>query len=230
VIQVIIPSKNAVNLARCVDAVHANEMEFKIVVVDDGVDWDQYESPRRQSRLKIEKIKGPEPFIFSRNVNLGIESLSRKHPICVMNDDALLDTAGGLTLLSMALSGDQTLAAIGATTNAGHSCQRRSLVAGEYPRIVRHFAFVCVVFSRRGLDEVGMLDERFTAYGYDDNDWNLRAKMAGLRVAVHDGCYVDHLSLRSQYRGNPYQPANLEPGKTIFREKWKDLPDLESWI
>jgi GT2 family glycosyltransferase len=67
---------------------------------------------------------------------------------------------------------------------------------------------------------VGLLDERFVGYGFDDDDYSLRVRLAGLLVGIHDGCYCDHGSLKSSYRGEPKTAANLVENGRIFRQKW----------
>lgn len=64
-----------------------------------------------------------------------------------------------------------------------------------------------------------MLDETFVDHGYEDNDYCHRVKQAGLELALHDGCYLDHGRLHSSYRGK----SKLNPKKTneeLYKRKW----------
>ena len=70
----------------------------------------------------------------------------------------------------------------------------------DEPRTV---AFVCVLIPRRTIERIGLLDERFCFYGFDDNDYCRRARIAGLadrgRIAVGykaDLNVIDHAALR----------------------------------
>jgi GT2 family glycosyltransferase len=45
-------------------------------------------------------------------------------------------------------------------------------------------AFVTVYLKRRMLDEIGLLDEGFTAYGFEDTDACLRARQAGWKTVI----------------------------------------------
>lgn len=222
---VVIPSKTIWNLTRCVAAVHDceyNALPIPVIVIDDGVDW----TPPRPfyERAFIDVLEGEKPFIFARNVNLGIREAfkdSACRGVVLLNDDALLTQAGGFSLLAGTCDAHPEIGVIGCTTNLGHSCQKPK---GVGLRIVDHFAFVAVYIPRRTIETVGYLDERFTAYGYEDNDYTIRVRQAGLQCAVHDGCYVDHGSLRSTFRGDPKTPAQLSEGRKIFLEKWPGAP------
>ena len=65
----------------------------------------------------------------------------------------------------------------------------------------RQLCFVCVYLPRSTLERIGPLDERFTGYGFEDDDYSDRIRDAGLRLAICDACIVDHSGrLRSTYR------------------------------
>jgi len=90
---------------------------------------------------------------------------------------------------------------------------------------------VCVLIPRRTIETVGLLDERFgglTAngqriYGWDDNDYCRRVRNAGLKIGIHDGCYVDHGSLKSTFRGDPRAAGDISAGRELYLAKWGDL-------
>ncbi len=110
-------------------------------------------------------------------------------------------------------------------------------------RIVPHIAFVCVYLPRRTIRDLGAratytahslgvydgrftdgLDERYCLdYGCDDADYCEQVTRAGLKVAVHDGCYVDHGSLTSTYRGDPRAAKSFAQNYKLLMEKWEKL-------
>lgn len=221
---VVIPSRNGQNLGACTAAVREHEPDAQIVVVDD------FDGPKHflhPSREPVDWIEGVRPFIFARNVNLGIRRAweMEKTGVVLLNDDALLKSPGGFSLLARTCEEHPEIGVIGASTNLGHRCQHPQ---NKGLRIVEHVAYVAVYIPRRTFEAVGFLDERFGGvdglgrriYGYEDEDYDHRVKLAGLKVAVHDGCYVDHGSLRSTFRGDPKTPASLEPGRAVFKQKW----------
>src|ERR1035441_10671726 len=83
---IVIPSRKAENLVPCVQAVLKCEPDLdpsRIIVIDDGA------RPDAEGALPgVTWIAGVKPFIFARNVNLGIVSVD--HDVILLNDDALL--------------------------------------------------------------------------------------------------------------------------------------------
>ena len=76
-----------------------------MIVVDDGLDWRGPGVLRGASELeafctgpRVSIIPGISPFVFSRNVNLGIKAAG-DDDVIVLGDDGLLETPGGFTAL-----------------------------------------------------------------------------------------------------------------------------------
>jgi hypothetical protein len=185
---VIIPSKTDRNLGACVAAVRAAGEACRIIVADDFDGAARFLLPQYET---VDWQKGINPFVFSRNVNIGIRA-AEGDDVILLNDDALLKTRGGFTAM-----------------------QRIGL--REEPRMV---CFVCVFIPRRTIETVGLLDERFVGYGCDDDDYCLRVSRAGLKIGIFDGCYVDHASLRSTFRGTALSAGDYRANLKIFTEKW----------
>lgn len=209
-LSVVIPSRNAANFKACAAAVRECEPFAKIILVDDGIGV-----AHANCDLWTE---GEKPFIFARNVNIGIKAAGDDNVI-VLNDDALLKTPSGFTLLQSEAESHPEIGIIGAVTNiTGQPLQRPKNIG---LRDVPHFAFVCVLIPRRTIETVGLLDERYCIdYGVEDRDYCEATKRAGLKVAVHDGCYVDHGSLVSTFRGDPKTPRSFAKNFELFKQKW----------
>lgn len=224
-LSVIIPSKNASNLMPCVEAVRKCEPHARVIVVDDGLDlgrisrkgecWCCHNGP-------VRVISGVVPFVFARNCNRGIGAAGTDD-IILLNDDALLQTPGGFTAMQRLAQEHPEYGVISATTNVAGNLDQEPRGIGLRDAGARPVAFVCVLVPRRTLDLVGLLDERFTAYGYEDSDYCRRVRNVGLRVGIFDGCFVDHRSLTSTFRGAPGKAGNIGPGGAIYRQKWGDM-------
>lgn len=208
---IVIPSKTTKNAEACVGAVLENEPRASIVIVDDGVDKSMLPS-------QVNFVLGASPFIFSRNCNIGIIAAG-DDDVVLLNDDALLKTPGGFSTLQRAAEDDSRYGVIASTcNNVGNTNQwPRRGCAGlrEDPRMV---CFVAVLIPRRTIDQVGTLDERFVDYGMDDDDYCFRVRQAGLKIGVHDGCFVDHESLTSTYRGRG--GGDFRKNLELYKEKW----------
>ena len=137
----------------------------------------------------------------------------------LLNDDALLETVGGFTAMQRAAELHREYGVIGAVTNVTGQPLQRPHGIGLRP--VPHIAFVCVLIPRRTIDRVGPLDERFCLdYGVEDLDYCESCWRGGLKAGVFDGCYVDHGSLSSLFRGDPSTPRSFARNKALFDEKW----------
>ena len=220
-ISVVIPSRNIENLNACTGRVRTFDPGLRIIAVDDGL------SEAVQCAFVVPGVK---PFIFARNVNIGIRAAG-DDDIIILNDDALLHHdpqdggPGGFTILQRAAEEHPEYGLIASTcNNVGNPNQQRrpdwhphGFGLREDPRMV---CFVCVFIPRRTIDAVGLLDERFVGYGMDDDDYCLRVRNAGLKIGIHDGCYVDHGSLKSSYRGAAGAGGDFQPNLKLFIEKW----------
>jgi GT2 family glycosyltransferase len=214
-LSVIIPSKTASNLIPCVEAVRRHEPEARTVIVDDTPDLSFLSSLKWMPAVVVE---GAKPFIYARNCNIGIRTVGTDDVI-LLNDDALLESEGGLTAMQRAGELHQEYGVIGAVTNVtGQPLQRPH---GIGLREVPHIAFVCVLIPRRTIDRVGLLDERYCLdYGVEDLDYCETSRRAGLKVGVFDHCYVDHGRLTSSFRGDPSTPRSFARNMSLFDAKW----------
>lgn len=212
-LSVVILSKNPKNLAACAAAVRRHEPGARIVVVDDGL-------PPIEAKGNLVVVKGEKPFIFARNANLGIRA-AEGDDVILLNDDALLETPGGFGVLQRASREHPEFGLIGATTNIVGNQRQRPLNVGlrEEPEML---CFVCVLIPRKTFERIGDLDERFTGYGFEDNDYSRRVIESGMKLGIHDGCYVDHGFLHPTFRSRSDWQLGLRYAEKIYQEKWAD--------
>jgi GT2 family glycosyltransferase len=233
-LSVIIPSKTATNLSACIKGICGEWERYRPGPLVDGrveairippapevivIDDDPGGSVKKVAEYyEARRVEGVKPFVYARNCNLGIVEAGTDDVI-LLNDDALLQTPGGFTAMQRAAAEHPEYGIIAAVTNiVGNQNQMPQGVGlREDPRMV---CFVCVFIPRRTIDRVGLLDEEFVGYGFDDDSYCLRVRRAGLKIGIYDGCFVDHGSLRSTFRGDPRTPANLEHNAAIFRSKY----------
>jgi len=135
-LSVIVPSRTMSNLIPCVQAVtHLDECD--VIVVWDrsrGNDWAPPSAAYRVREVEQE-------FIYARNCNTGIISAG-DNDVILLNDDALLETAGGFSALQAWAKQCPEFGIIGAVTNVTGQPLQRPL--GHYcpggPREVPHAA------------------------------------------------------------------------------------------
>ena len=207
-VKVVIPSALASNLIPCEASLLWIDRP-PIIVVDDGARADS----EAVLPPDVTWVDGVKPFVFARNVNLGITAAGDADVI-LMNDDARLLTTHGFSMWADAMQDRRdTICSAGIV---GTVCNPRQIAQpmNTFRPELKHLAFVCVYLPRPVLDRVGPLDERFTAYGYEDFDYCRRAREAGFRLATWDGCVVDH-SGHSTFRSSTDWPSLLMHGRQI---------------
>lgn len=231
---VVIPSKNATNLLACAKAIRAAGERATLVIVDDGLDSKLFESEGVCQMLSpFMLIPGIQPFIYARNCNLGIRSVTGD--VVLMNDDALLQTPHGLLRLAEDAATHPEYGIIAASVD---SCGSRGQIhrspkgieIERLPSGLREekimLAFICVYIPRSTINRVGLLDERFglnaagdgpRGYGCDDDDYCLRVRQSGLKLGVENDVVVNHTRLKSTFRHGA-RFADVRMHEKLFRE------------
>jgi GT2 family glycosyltransferase len=87
------------------------------------------------------------------------------------------------------------------------------------PRVL---CFIAILIPREVWQLVGELDERFTHYGCEDDDYCRRATLEGVRLGIWDQCLVGHDGRSSFRSGNAAQENSkqLALNRQIYRKKW----------
>lgn len=240
-IAVIIPTRTISNVVPCIAAVREHEPDLpvqNIIVVDDSEGLD---ISRFCAESGVTWVKGEKPFIFARNVNIGIRAACdqievttmsekgqrfidgplRHDGVILLNDDALLQSPGGFTTMAQACEDYPEFGLIGATcNNVGNPNQFPKGIGLREER--RTVCFVTVYLSRIALDAISNLQEEevFTGYGMDDDSACLRLRKTGFRLGIHDGCYMEHGSLASTFRGPSGPGGDFRPNMKIFIAKY----------
>jgi GT2 family glycosyltransferase len=217
--KVVILSARAENLIPCVHAVIANEPDLptqNILVVDDGA-----QQGANAALPGITWLAGSKPFVFARNANIGLSAAASD--IILLNDDARLITPRGFTLLAEQTNQHPNLGICSASVRGavGNPHQLPSSL-GSVRIEETTLAFICIYIPWSTFQEIGPLDERFTGYGYDDDDYCLRVRRAGLQLGIWDGCIVDHSGeLSSTYRTQADLHTKFRQNQQRFQAKWQ---------
>jgi glycosyltransferase involved in cell wall biosynthesis len=224
--QVVIPSARAANLVPCVRALLHHEPDLppaNVIVVDDGA------RPEAEPQLPgIRWVSGIKPFNFARNVNRGLNAADGD--AFVLNDDALLASPRGFSGLAARVYVEDRIglcsaAVRGAVGNGNQIAQHGSRLRFE-PAML---AFVCIFVPRRTREAIGLLDERFSGYGFDDNDYCQRVVRSGQRLAIWDGCVVEHTGrLPSTFRSRHDLMMLFRHNQRLYEDKWHTMQAVQS--
>ncbi len=216
---IVILSNQPDNLRGCLDSILTCDPALdrsRIIVVDDGAREDcEREYPG------ITWVEGKKPFIFARNANLGISRAP--NDVILLNDDARLSTRFGFHSLAFA-GKDSQMGLVSAAIDGfvGNENQKPWSLEPRLRRDDRTLAFIAVYIPKDTFTRLGTLDERFVGYGFEDNDYCLRVRKAGMFHGIYDGCVVEHNSRenKSTFRVKPEISVLMGQNKKLFEEKW----------
>lgn len=216
-ITVVIPSKDASNLVPCLRAVHEHEPSARCIVVDDGVSKADLVDPVSW----VDFVPGVKPFIFARNVNIGIREAGADD-VVILNDDAILESPGGLTRMAEFAAAHADVGITAPSCNVtGQPLQWPAHRPPHGSRFVDQVPFICVFIPQTTIVRCGLLDERYCLdYGVEDRDYCETVTRAGLKIAIVYDVFVDHGSLRSTFRGDPRTPKSFARNFELFCQKW----------
>jgi len=168
-------------------------------------------------------IKAQRPFIFARNVNQGLRLSTSKYVLVINNDIIFWESA--IDKMIEVLDTHPDVGMVGPMSNraANHPEQR-----GQTYRTLPMF---CLLIRASLFGTVGFLDESFTGYGCEDDDYSIRVMEAGYKLWVCSDAYVQHkhcstfLSLYDEAQKHDMYYKN----KDIFRAKYDGLPPAQDW-
>jgi len=175
--------------------------------------------------------KHVEPFTYAACANRGIMQ-AEKSDVLLCNDDIEFLRPGDLAEMSHAAQWADIVSPL-ISGIVGNDLQRyqQTPLATAYShrplRVIGRLCFPCVYIRRAVFDKIGYLDEAFTGYGRDDDDFCRRAQAAGFQLAITPDVVVKHgfqgqgcsSSFLRVLGKEKYLEATKE-GDRIFQEKW----------
>ena len=96
----------------------------------------------------------------------------------------------------------------------------------QFPRV----AFLCTLIKKEVIDKIGGLDERYSPGNFEDDDFCLRAQMAGYKTVIATDVFIHHYgSVSFKANGESEYAKRIEVNKQKFVNKWGADPE-EIWI
>jgi hypothetical protein len=202
----------------CNDALNAFAPGFPRVLVRDGTML-----PAAIPGWKV--VDGWVPFSCAGNANVGWQAVAADSDILHMGDDVRFKRAGTIEALEPLAYSDPLVGILSPQVEGGAGATQRVIA---YPEDIRYseerLAFVCVYIKREVLDRVGLMDEQFAGYGYDDVDYCLRTKNAGYKLGVTPRVIIKHMHDRdctnTFVRNRVDVGAQNSFNRELFRKKW----------
>lgn len=97
------------------------------------------------------------------------------------------------------------------------AAERAAACAGR-ARYKQVFSSLCVLVRRDVIDRIGGFDERFSPWGFEDDDFSLRVALAGFRTRLAQDVFVHHAHYGGQKAA--WHEQLLKQNWQRFAEKW----------
>jgi GT2 family glycosyltransferase/lipopolysaccharide biosynthesis regulator YciM len=224
---------------KCFSSILAHTLEpHEIIFVDNGSTDGTVKWLRSLVRDNVgyKLIENKKNLGFAKGCNQGIGAASCEF-IVLLNNDVLV-TEGWLSGLMECLKSAPDVGIVGPMTNNISGVQKVPAVgydsidgldrfAEEFrdrnrnrrivsPRVVGF----CMLFRKRLIQEIGLIDETFGTGNFEDDDFCLRSILAGYRNFIAGDVFIHHFGSQS-FIGNKIDYASsLSGNRKIFHSKW----------
>ena len=251
-VSIIILTLNQIDYTRqCIESIlRYTRIPFEIIVVDNGSTDEtiEYLNSVKENIKHVHQITiilNNENLGFAGGNNIGLSISKGCYALLINNDvvvtpgwlERLIETAerspkiGIVGPMSNNVSGPQLIQNIGYNPETLEGLERYSKKlsiekAGKTQQILRVVGF-CMLIKRAVINKIGGMDHRYGLGNFEDDDFSIRAALAGFESWMVEDCFVHHFGSRT-FIGEKidYRKSLLQNWK-IFIEKWglpEDLP------
>lgn len=247
-ISVIIPSfNNKEYLAQAVDSIlKNNHPQIELIIVDNNSDAETKVYLREiQIKKNVKVIFNNENKGFPKAVNQGILASSGKY-VLIANNDVIVPP-NSIKRMVEAAESDPEIGIVGVVSNyvsgvqldeqAEYDSPQKMLDYAEiilkerkgeiqqFPRV----AFLFTLVKKELIQKIGGLDERFSPGNFEDDDFCLRAQLAGYKAVIARDVFVHHYGSKSFNTNDRKYDELIKRNRKIFIEKWGADPN-EIWL
>jgi GT2 family glycosyltransferase/tetratricopeptide (TPR) repeat protein len=211
---------------------------YEIIVIDNGSDAGcraviaDFENRHRES-VRVIRNESNRGYPAACNQGLGV---SRGKYAVVMNNDVLV-TPHWASRMIAAFSDDGRVGAVGPVTNhvfgeqLVRGCDYEEATLNEWSQrwydrhagsrrsTLRLVGFLMMI-RRELIEQIGGFDPIFGPGNYDDDDYCLRARLAGYRLLIADDVFVHHYGSMSFNKKPEAFARLLEVNRRLFAAKW----------
>ena len=227
-------------IAPCLDSIRRNTSypNYEVIVVDnasqDGTRRILASYTEQEPRLRV--ILQDDNAGFAQASNVGVEQAGGDY-LALLNVDTIV-TWGWLERLLRHCRGDTGVGAVLPVTNWASNEARINVAYTQMSEMEKFAASLarrqwgqslslemvplfCAVIPRAVWNELGPLDPRFQVGMFEDDDYSLRIRKAGLRIVCAEDCLVHHFGLGSFSKLPPAEYDRIyNENRFAFEQKW----------
>jgi len=176
---------------------------------------------------------------FGGGMNAGVAA-SQGDWVCLVNSDTIFPTGAVQALIATLCAVPGTIAMVGPVTNAAGNGQRLPLpelpmdavpavgaaAMGAPTRLLTptyRTDFFCVAVRRSAWQQLGGLDPAFGLGYYEDFDFSLRLRHAGLEQVIAEDVFVAHVGSASFASLGKAQRALMRRNRGLLRQRHRDV-------
>ncbi|MEA2019484.1 MAG: glycosyltransferase, partial [Campylobacterota bacterium] len=225
-VDIILPVYNALeDVKKCIDSLYDTKTyNFNLIVVDDCSDFETEKYLQEESvNKKYKLISNAENLRFTKSVNNGFKN-SKADFVILLNSDTIV-TKNWIEKIILCFESNKEFGIVGPLSNAaswqtvpvrdnpaggwlvneipsGYSVDKIGLLVETvskriYPEVPSVNGF-CYAIKRDVLNTIGTLDEKYFPTGYgEEDDFSIRARNHGYKIAVVDDTYIFHAKSKS---------------------------------
>jgi GT2 family glycosyltransferase/tetratricopeptide (TPR) repeat protein len=248
-ISIIILACNQIEYTKkCIDSVLKNtRLPYELILIDNGstdgtFDYFSAELENSINVGIVKLIRNETNLGFAAGNNQGIAAARGRYILLLNNDTLVTDgwleqmiacvkahpDSGIIGPLSNNVSGPQQLKKVNYNIETGEGLDkfaRKFAVKhkGKAKKILRAVGF-CMLIKQEVIQKIGGLDERFGKGNFEDDDFSIRALLAGFESWIAEDCFIHHFGSRTFTGIKINYRAILKKNWNIFKKKW-GLPD-----
>jgi GT2 family glycosyltransferase len=241
-VSIIIPVYNGLKMTQaCLDSLYENtsDIDFEVIIIDNASKDNTYEwlSEEKKKRHNLIIFKMDRNIGFGPAVNIGLQHSTGKYAV-LLNNDTLV-APGWLDNLLSAMKVDPSIGIASPVTNyvgEGPQIDKHAqdlppdpIAIAEYAKNIsdrteicyepNRLVFFCVIIRHEIVDLLGYLDEGFEKGNFEDDDYCLRARMAGYRLAIVKNSFVYHKGSATFTANKISHSQYMEQNRIRFYEK-----------
>jgi GT2 family glycosyltransferase len=193
-IDIVIPAHNqAAFTLKCLRSIREFTKNYRVIFVDNGSNREEL----KQVKEELENhpyllIQNTRNLGFVKAVNQGLSVITAPYVVLLNNDTKVVPD--WIEKLKFPLVAESQIAACGPVTTAIDCWQGREKMGDGYRVLPRSamLAFFCILIKREAIEKVGLLDENFGVGLGDDDDYCMRLKKAGYKLALAQDLLIPH--------------------------------------